>query len=58
MKGKKVIYEEKVHIVLHDYENGLLEIQQENSFYNDIKLVKVEEVHLLISNQNKDKEDL
>ena len=42
MKGKKVVYNNEIYIVLYDYKNGQIEIKKENSssLYNDVKLVR------------------
>ncbi|WP_191090684.1 hypothetical protein [Niallia endozanthoxylica] len=51
MKGQKVVYNNENYTVLHDYGNGQIEIQKENSkFFGDAKLVKKEEV-LIINNE-------
>lgn len=48
MIGKKVEFENKVYLVLHDYQNGQIEIKREDSkFYTDIKLVNKEEVTII-----------
>ncbi|MFN7250325.1 MAG: hypothetical protein ACK4M9_05965 [Anaerobacillus sp.] len=45
MRGKKVVYENKSYIVLHDYGNGQIEIQLEGSnSYRHIKLVEKEDI--------------
>lgn len=48
MKGKKVIYQNKIYIVLHSYGNGNIEILEEKSKnYNEIKLVTIQEVKII-----------
>lgn len=48
MLGKKVEYENKIYLVLHDYQNGQIEIKREDSkFYTDIKLVNKEDVIII-----------
>ncbi len=48
MLGKKVEFENKVYLVLHDYKNGQIEIKREDSrLYTDIKLVTKEEVKVI-----------
>ncbi|MBE4909101.1 hypothetical protein IMZ08_13615 [Bacillus luteolus] len=48
MIGKKVEYENKIYSVLHDYQNGQIEIKREDSkLYTDIKLVTKEEVKVI-----------
>lgn len=48
LRGKKVVYNSETYNVLHDYGNGQIEIQKENSnsLYN-VKLVKKEEVLII-----------
>ena len=52
MKGEKVVYNNEIYIVLYDYKNGQIEIKKENTstLYNDVKLIKKEEV--CITNYN------
>lgn len=48
MQGKKVEYENNIYLVLHDYQNGQIEIKREDSkLYTDIKLVATDEVKLI-----------
>jgi hypothetical protein len=50
LKGQKVVYNNENYTVLHDYRNGQIEIQKENSrFFDDVKIVKKEEL-LIINN--------
>jgi hypothetical protein len=45
MRGRKVVYENKSYIVLHDYGNGQIEIRLEDSnSYRHIKLVEKEDI--------------
>jgi hypothetical protein len=50
MNGKKVVYNNEIYNVLHDYRNGQIEIKKENSSpsYSDVKLVKQKEVCIII----------
>lgn len=52
MRGIKVIYKNQIYIVLHDYENGQIEIRKEQTIlYSDIQLVKIEDVVFLNEEQ-------
>ena len=45
MQGETVVYNDEIYTIIHDYRNGQLEIQKENSrFYYNVELVKIEEV--------------
>jgi hypothetical protein len=47
MRGKKVVYDNKSYIVVHDYGNGQIEIRLEGSnSYRQIKLVKKEDIEI------------
>jgi hypothetical protein len=48
MKERKVVYNNETYTILHDYRNGQIEIQKENSSsLYDVKLVKKEEVLII-----------
>ncbi|MDE5413226.1 hypothetical protein [Alkalihalobacterium chitinilyticum] len=53
MIGTKVIYNNEIYIVLHDYGNGQIEIRKEQTIlYSEIQLVKIDDVMFL--NEEKD----
>ena len=49
MRGEKVIHNDEIYTVIHDYANGQMEIKKENSgsSYNIVELVKKEDVCIL-----------
>ena len=49
MAEEKVVYNNEIYNILHDYGNGQIEIKKENSSpsYPNVKLVKKEEVFII-----------
>lgn len=44
--GKQVVYHEELYTILFNYNNGMLEIRNINS-YNDVKLVNINEITII-----------
>ena len=53
MLGLKVVYNDEIYIIIHEYGNGRMEIEKENSksCYHNVELVKKEQVRFLKVNQ-------
>ena len=47
MLGLKVVYNDEIYTIIHDYGNGRMEIRKENSKYCNVELVKKEQVRIL-----------
>ncbi|MDQ0255264.1 hypothetical protein J2S74_002646 [Evansella vedderi] len=52
MNRSKVMYKNEMYFMLFEYASGQVEIKKENSYANDIKLVRKDEIHPVESLHN------